>query len=539
MSQSQKRLLLLGLMLGVLLEGLDGMILSTAMPRIISDLDGLKLVSWVFTSFMLTSTLSTPIYGKLSDLYGRKQFYIGGMALFVVASMLAGQAGSIEWLIFWRGVQGLGAGAMLPVASAIASEVFSGVERGKIQGIISGGFGISSVVGPTLGGWITDGPGWRWAFYVNVPIGVAVIGILLAVKIPVSESRQQTSGIKIDYLGATTLVLFTTSLLLGFVFGGDETIGWTNLQTLSMFGLTALGLVGFVLAERVAADPIIPLSFFKNPIFVVINLSGFFIGAAMFGMINYMSYFIQGVQGESATSSGTAITPMMVALVIATVVAGQALTRLGKYRVLALIFLTIMALGILQMVFLDVHSGRLEVLAAMVTLGFGIGGTFPIFIIALQNAFEPRFLGTISSLTGFFRQIGATVGTSILGSVLNASLTTQVPERLKANLTGPAYDGLQASGFTPSVQLLTSSEGLDGLRRSLGDKTVYNGVLTGLREALTNSLHMIFIGAFGIGLMALFVTFFLKEIPLKWRMGTTEPETAPTEQDEKREQAIA
>jgi len=522
----QKNFLLVGLLLGILLEGMDGLVLSTAMPRILADLDGLKLISWVFTSYMLTSVLSTPIYGKLSDLYGRKQFYIGGMALFMVASMLAGQAHSIEWLIFWRGVQGLGAGAMMPVAMSIAAEAFPGAERGKIQGILSGGFGISSLLGPTLGGWLTDGPGWRWAFYINVPLGLIVIAILLAVKLPVSAARQESGKIRIDYLGAATLMVFTTSLLLGFVFGGDETIGWVSTQTITMFGLALVSLVAFLLIERQAADPIIPLDFFKNPVFVVASLNGFFVGAAMFGSINYIALFIQGVQGDSATKSGTVITPMMLALVVGTVVAGQAITRFGKYRWLAVGFMLIMTLGVLQLVLLNVGSGSLEVLIAMITLGFGVGGSFPIFIIALQNAFEPRFLGTLNSLNGFFRQIGGTIGLSIQGSLLTAQLVAQVPERLKANLPGPAYDALNASGFKPSIQMLTSSEGLTGLQRAFNNDTIFNGVITSLRESLADSLHLLFIGSLLTAGLALLVSFFLKEVPLRWKQQPTEPTEA-------------
>ncbi|NWJ97006.1 MAG: MFS transporter [Chloroflexi bacterium] len=526
MSQFHKRLLLVGLMLGILLEGLDGMILSTAMPRILADLDGLKVISWVFTSYMLTSVLSTPIYGKLSDLYGRKQFYIGGMVLFMVSSMLAGQAQSIEWLIFWRGAQGLGAGAMMPVAMTIAAEAFSGADRGKIQGILSGGFGISSVLGPTLGGWITDGPGWRWAFYINVPLGLITLAILLMVKIPAAEHQPQPHEIKIDYLGSAALMLFTTSLLLGFVFGGDATIGWTNFQTLAMFAITILSLIGFIVAERRAADPIIPLSFFKNPVFVVTNLSGFLIGAAMFGAITYISLFIQGVQGETATHSGTTITPMMLALVAGTVVGGQAVSRWGKYRLLAIGFMIIMFLGVLQLVFLDLHSGTLEVMVAMITMGFGIGGNFPVLIIALQNAFEPRFLGTLNSLSGFFRQIGGTVGISIQGSILTADLATQVSNRMKVNLPGPAYDAMTAQGFSPNIQILTSSEGLTALKAGIGNEFLYNGIVTSLREALTNSLHLLFIGSLAISVLALLSTFFLKELPLKWQFQNQPAETS-------------
>jgi EmrB/QacA subfamily drug resistance transporter len=515
MSKAQKNLLLLGLMLGVLLEGLDGMVLSTAMPRIIADLNGLQMISWVFTSYMLTSVLSTPIYGKLSDLYGRKQFYIGGMLIFMVASMLAGQAQSIEWLIFWRGVQGLGAGAMMPIAMSISADVFSGPDRGKIQGIISGGFGISSILGPTLGGWITDGPGWRWAFYVNVPLGIAVIAIMLLIKMPAFQ--RATEKIHIDYLGAATLMAFTTTLLLGFVFGGDETIGWTQPQTIAMFVVAVVSLFAFIFAESKAADPIISLSFFKNPVFVVANTAGFLTGAAMFGSINYISYFIQGVQGESATHSGTAVTPMMLALVVGSVIGGQVMGKVKHYRIPAVIFMAIIAAGIAQLVLLNVHSGTLEVLAAMITIGFGIGGTFPIFIIAMQNALEPRYMGTVNSLNGFFRQIGATIGISIMGSILNEQLTKQVPERMHANLPNGVYEAMTANGFKPNVQILTSSEGLGALKNALHNDALYSGVVTSLREALANSLNLLFIGSLGIAIVAAVVTIFLKEVPLRFQ----------------------
>jgi EmrB/QacA subfamily drug resistance transporter len=434
------------------------------------------------------------------------------MVIFMAASMLAGQAQSIEWLIFWRGVQGLGAGAMMPVAMTMAAEAFSGPDRGKIQGILSGGFGISSLVGPTLGGWITDGPGWRWAFYINIPLGLIVLAILFLIKLP---AFQKNADIHIDYLGAMGLMVFTTTLLLGFVFGGDETIGWTRPQTLAMFGIAALSLIGFILAEQRAADPIIPLSLFKNPIFVVVNVSGFLTGMAMFGAINYISLFIQGVQGESATHSGTAITPMMIALVVGTIIGGQGVGRLGKYRLLAIVSMLIMTLGVLQLVFLDVHSGTFQVLAGMITLGFGIGISFPVFIIALQNAFEMSMLGTLNSLVGFFRQIGGTVGISIQGSILTATLATELTERMKANLPEPAVNALNAAGFKPNVQMLTSTEGLTGMKNAFNNDALFNGVVLSLREALANSLHLLFIGSLVIAVLAFLSAFFLKQIPLK------------------------
>ena len=537
MSDKQQRWLLAGLVLGILLEGLDSMIVGTAMPRIISDLNGLALYSWVFTAYMLTSTVATPIYGKLSDLYGRKPIFGTGMGLFLVASVLAGQAQSMEWLVIWRGVQGLGAGALLPVAISIIGESFSGAQRAKIQGAISTVYGLTSLIGPTLGGWITDGPGWRWAFYISVPVGLVALAILFSLKLPRPAAEPGT--IKIDYLGAATLTLFTTTLLLGFVFGSDQTLGWTSLQSLLLFGLALAGLIGFGLVEARAADPIIPLAFFKNPVFVAASLGVFLVGAAMQSAANFLSLYIQGVRGESATNSGTAFTPMMLALIFGGVAGGIIISKTGKYKLLALCSLSIMGLGIGQLVLLDRHSGTLQTLAAMITLGLGTGGTFPVFIIALQNAVEIRFLGIASSLNTFFRQIGATIAVSVMGSILTSQLASQVPQQLKANLPGPAYDALQASGFRPEVQILTSSQGLTGLRQTLGDETFFNEVVTGLREALANSLHLIFIAAFVLAIGALLVGFFLKEIPLRHKNNESGTLATPMQQSNGEKEAMA
>lgn len=527
MSDKQQRWLLVGLVLGVLLEGLDSMIVGTAMPRIISELNGLALYSWVFTAYMLSSTVATPIYGKLSDLYGRKPIFGTGMGLFLVASVLAGQAHSMEWLVIWRGVQGLGAGALLPVAISIIGESFSGSQRAKIQGAISSVYGLTSLVGPTLGGWITDGPGWRWAFYISVPVGLVALAILFSLKLPRPAADPGT--IKIDYLGAATLALFTTSLLLGFVFGSDQNLGWTSFQSLLMFGLAAGGLISFGLVEAHAADPIIPLAFFRNPVFVVASLGVFLCGATMQSTANFLSLYIQGVKGESATNSGTAFTPMMLALIFGGVLGGVIISKTGRYKLFALSSLFIMVLGMGQLVWLNVHSSTLQTLAAMITLGLGIGGTFPVFIIALQNAFEARFLGIASSLNTFFRQIGGTIAVSVMGSILTAQLASQVPQQLQAHLTDPAYEALQAGGFRPDVQILTSSQGLSGLRQALGNDTLFNEIVSGLREALANSLHLIFMAAFGLAILALLVGFFLKEIPIRNQNNENDKLASPRE----------
>src|SRR4051812_37076147 len=249
MTKRQSTLVMIGLLLGILLEALDGTIVGTAMPKIAADLGGLSLLGWVVSAYLLTSTVTTPLYGKLSDLYGRMPFYLAGMTIFMVGSVASGLAGDMTWLIIFRGVQGLGAGAMMPIAIALAQTVFPPQDRGKLQGALSGAFGISSVVGPTLGGFITDNLDWRWVFYINIPFGI-LAALLLYTQLPAEARGRFGEGARqaVDFLGAATLTIFSTALLLGFIWGGDTTIGWSAVQTVAAFVVAAVGLVAFVWA---------------------------------------------------------------------------------------------------------------------------------------------------------------------------------------------------------------------------------------------------------------------------------------------------
>src|SRR5690349_12436473 len=360
MTKRQSTLVMIGLLLGVLLEALDSTIVGTAMPRVVADLGGFSQLSWVFSAYLLTSTVSTPLYGKLSDMYGRMPFYLAGMILFMLGSIAGGLAQDMLQLIICRGVQGLGAGAMMPIAIALGQTVFPPAERGKIQGAISGAFGLAAVLGPTLGGLITDHLSWRWVFYINVPVGIAA-AILLFANVPASGRRNATQrgAGGVDYLGAVTLTVFATALMLGFIWGGDATLGWTAGQTLGTFGVALLGLIGFLVAERRAADPIVPLPAFRNRTFTVSVLTSMLTGGAMLATLSYLPIFVQGVLGSSATDSGAVTTPMMIALVIGSTIAGRTVgRRVQRYKGMALFAGAAMVAGTALMTTLDAGSSQ-------------------------------------------------------------------------------------------------------------------------------------------------------------------------------------
>ncbi|MBA2276590.1 MAG: MFS transporter, partial [Chloroflexia bacterium] len=316
-----------GVMLGLLLFSLNQTIVGTALPRIVTDLGGLEFYSWVATAYLLTSTAAVPIFGKLSDTYGHKPFYIGGMVLFLVASALCGASQTIVQLILFRGLQGVAGGILMTNTFAIIGELFPPAERGKWQGLTSSVFGLSSLVGPALGGWLTDGPGWRWVFYVNLPIGIAGI-IVLSTGLP--HIRAEVAK-PIDWTGAATIVAAVVPLLLAFSWAGTE-YAWGSTQVIGLLALAAVMTALFLLAETRAEDPIIPLTLFRNRTFAVSTVTMFLLSGGMFGAIIYIPLFIQAVIGTSATASGVVLTPMMLSLVVASTVSGQIISRGGRYK---------------------------------------------------------------------------------------------------------------------------------------------------------------------------------------------------------------
>jgi len=420
-----KAIILVGVLLGLLLAALDQTIVATAMPRIVADLQGLDLLSWVTTAYLLASTAMVPIYGKLSDLYGRKLILIFGIIVFLAGSVLCGIAPTMFMLVIFRGIQGFGAAALTSTAFAVPADLFVPAERPRYQGIFMGVFGISSVIGPYVGGLLTDGPGWRWVFYVNLPLGLIALAFIVF-KMPRMHSGLHAA---IDYLGAATLVLMVVPLLLALTL--DKSInGWTSPLILGLFALSLVGLALFVLVERRAAGPIIPLKLFRNRSFTLINLASPMVGASMFAAVLFLSLYLVNVLDVSATAAGSSLIPLMGGMVTSSIVASQIVQRLGRYKLLVLGGMLVAAAGFWWLTTLNVDSNLNEVRERMVVIGVGLGAVMPILTPALQNAVPFEYIGAATAARQFFQQLGQVLGAAIFGAILTTTLTHAIETNL-------------------------------------------------------------------------------------------------------------
>ncbi len=408
-----------GLLLGMLLAALDQTIVATALPSIVRDLGGLEHYSWVFSAYMLASTVTVPLYGKLSDLYGRRPFFLLGIILFSTGSVLSGVAGSMAMLIVGRGVQGLGAGALIPLALAVIGDIIPARRRPKWQGAMGAMFAVASVLGPAVGGWLTDNATWRWCFFVNLPIAATALAVVWFG----FEPKQRHERHSIDYLGATLLVLGASAGLLAAVWGGTE-YPWGSVQIVGLLVASALLLGAFVLQERRAAEPILPPPLFRNPTVRVAIVALFMLGAAMFGTIIYVPLFVQRVLGESATSSGTVLTPLMLGLITTSLTAGQIVSRTGRYRPVLLTGPVVTGIGLYLLTRISVDTSSLAVTRDIVLVGLGIGLLFSTFTVVVQNSVARTEIGIATATTQFFRSIGATVGVTVMGTIVTAGLGT-------------------------------------------------------------------------------------------------------------------
>ncbi|MDQ3614217.1 MAG: MFS transporter, partial [Chloroflexota bacterium] len=381
MSGKQLYIAMAGIMLGLLLSALDQTIVGTAMPRIVTDLGGLESYAWVTTSYMLASTASVPIFGKLSDIYGRKWFYIGGLVLFMIASALCGLGQSMLQLILFRGLQGIAGGIIIANAFTIIGDLFPPKERGKWQGLLGAMFGIASVVGPILGGWLADGPGWRWVFYINLPVGVIAIAVLL-IGLPYIRPHGVAS---IDWWGAGLIVTGIVPLLLAFTWAGTE-YAWSSPLIIGLLAMAAVGIGAFIFTETRAKDPIIPLKLFRDRIFSISIMSSSILGAAMFGAILYIPLFMQGVLGTSAAESGLVLMPMMLSMVTASIVGGQLISRTGRYKWAIVSGLFLMLTGMFLLSRMGLGTTNLSAIRNMIVLGLGVGLVMPTITLAVQNA---------------------------------------------------------------------------------------------------------------------------------------------------------
>ncbi len=503
-----------GVLLGMLLAALDQTIVSTALPRIVSDLGGLDKLAWVVTAYMLTSTAGVPIWGKLSDIFGRRWFYIAGMVIFMAGSALTGAAQNMEQLIAYRGLQGIGGGMMFGLSFAIVSDLFPPRERGKWQGLFGAVFAMASIVGPLAGGTLTDHASWRWAFFVNLPIGFLALAIIWPSMPSVRPSRARPI---IDWLGVAALLACIVPMLLALSLGG-RAYAWDSGLVMGLLIVSAVMLAAFVAAETRAKDPLLPLALFKNPIFTVSMLSVFVTGVGMFGSIIFVPLFVQGVIGESATNSGVVLTPMMLSVVAGSMVSGQIIARTGRYRFLAILGPVLMSGGMYLLTRIDVDTSRAIVVRDMALVGAGLGITFPLFLIAVQNAFPHQVLGVVTSSVQFFRSIGGTLGVAILGSILNTRLSDALDKNLPAEVTQrlPA----QVAEGLASPNALGSPEALDRLRAQFEALGPDGGRLfetwhTAARTGLADAIAFCFVIAFGFVAAAVAIGPFLREIKLR------------------------
>ncbi|UII58633.1 MFS transporter (plasmid) [Cytobacillus spongiae] len=515
LEQRKKVMIMIAIMSAMLFAALNQTIVGTALPRIISEIGGIDYYSWVFTIFMLTSSVTAILVGKLSDMYGRKPFILLGIGVFMVGSFLNGLSSSIFQLIIFRGIQGFGAGMIMSTAFTAVGDLFSPRERGKWQGLMSSVFGLASVFGPTLGGWIVDNADWHWVFWVFLPVGFIAFGMIYKM----FPSQTPNKGLKVDYLGSIMLTLTIIPLLLAFTWGGNE-YEWVSLPIIGLLSATIISFVLFIITETKASNPVLPLHLFKNKVFTLSNIIGFILGAGMFGAIMYMPFFIQGVMGTSATKSGLVMMPMTLSMVIASTVGGQMITKTGKYKFLALIGLLVMSIGMILLSFMDSNTTNSTALVNIIIVGTGLGLSFPVFTLTVQNAVQHKFLGVSTAATQLFRQIGGTIGVAIMGTVMNTSMSSRMTEKMAEVKDLPLHMTPETSEVFKQLQdpqNIMNSEKLKELQSTLPPEYqgVYSSILDGVRESLSFALtNVFFIGAI-ILLLGLVLTFFMNEIPLR------------------------
>ena len=518
-----------GMLMAMMLAAIDQTIVATALPSVVADLGGFGQFAWVFTAYMLAATTSIPIMGKLSDLYGRKWVLSGGVLLFLVGSALCGSAQDMFQLVMFRGIQGLGAGSIIANSYAVVGDVFPPAQRGKWTGVVGAVYALATVIGPLAGGYITDNLSWRWIFFLNLPLGLVCLVVIL---LGMANTRDLRVSPRLDVRGVIALIASVVPLLLALTWAGKE-LPWSSPLIVGMFLFSGLMAATFILVERRAREPIIPGFLFANPIFTVAVLVTFLTSIVMFGAILFIPLFVQGVIGSSATNSGVALMPMMLSGVVSAVVAGQIISRTGRYRFLAIGGVSFMALGAYLFTRLDADSSNTDVVRYMVLAGAGLGATVPAILIASQNAFPDHMLGVVTASVQFFRNIGGAVGTAVLGSFmvtrLGDWLTNSSPPGTLDSLSPHIAEQLRDPNAIINRGAISRIR--DMAEQEEGGPAAVQVVVEGLRSALAAAMHDVFLLGLGITLLAVVVMLFFKELPLRTTMVETQPEVNPGSPD--------
>ncbi|QKG22527.1 MFS transporter [Actinomadura verrucosospora] len=480
------------LMLAMLLAALDQTIVSTALPTIVSDLGGLNHLSWVVTAYLLASTASTPLWGKLGDQYGRKRLFQGSIVIFLVGSALCGIAQDMNELIFFRALQGLGGGGLMVLVVAIVGDVVPPRDRGRFQGLFGAVFGISSVCGPLLGGWFVDNLSWRWVFYINIPIGIVALLVIAAV-LHASGERERH---RIDYLGTLLIVGWSVGLVLMTTWGGTR-YDWLSAPIIVLAVVSVVLIVVWLWVEQRAAEPIMPPHLLRHAVFALSSAISFVVGFAMFGALTFLPIFLQVVHGVSPTLSGVHLLPMMLGMLVASIGSGQLISRTGRYKVFPVVGTPLIAIALYLLSRLDENSSTLSMSLRFALLGFGLGLVMQVLVIAVQNAVSYKDLGSATSGVTFFRQIGGSFGVAVFGSVFSNELAKHVGDLAKSRLLPPGFNPTAVQGNPKLLDKYPAS--------------VKQGVL----HAYAQSIDTVFLWAVPVAAVAFVLTWFLREVPLR------------------------
>ncbi len=511
MSGRQKAVIMAGTMLGLFAAAMDQTVVGTSMPRIIAQLGGFGLFAWVGTGFMLASTATLPVVGKLSDIFGRKPFYMSGIVILMIGSALCGSSQNIEQLIAFRVIQGFGAGMIMGLAFAVLGDVFTPAERGRWAGLMSAVFASASVLGPLIGGTLTDHANWRWVFYVNLPIGATALVVLFFGMPSFRPSRHD----RFDVLGAVLLLASVVPMLLAFSWAGSR-YEWVSPQIIALFTWAAAGLAAFCYAETHTEQPLLPLTLFRNRIFAVSSAITLLTGFAMMGALFYIPLFVQGVIGKSATNSGFVTMPMMISMAVASAAAGQAMSRLGRYKIIGIVGLLTMTGGMYLLSRMTVDSTSQQAAIAMIVLGAGLGAAIPLYMLAVQNAVPYRLMGISTSTMQFLRSVGGTMGVAVMFSLIQAKYHSGLAQSVPA----PVRDNPQAADAIKNPQFLLNTQAAQRIEQgfnSFGPQgaQLYEATIHAVRESLAVAIADTFLISTFVILGAVVIALFMKEIPLR------------------------
>ncbi|MEK4762509.1 MDR family MFS transporter [Viridibacillus sp. FSL E2-0187] len=520
LTNKKKITIMIAILTSLFFAAINQTIIGIAMPRIIAKLGGMDYYSWAITIYLLTSTVSSILVGKLSDIYGRRPFLLLGISVFMIGAILSGFATNIFQLISFRAIQGAGAGIIMSTVFTAVGDLYEPRERAKWSGVMSAVFGISSVAGPLLGGYIVDHLDWHWVFWIFLPLGIIAF-ILILINFPKGTKR---TGESVDYWGSFFLTSTIVPLLLAVSLAGDgpNKYAWGSWQIIGLFTITIVALIFFIWIQTRVKSPVLPLGLFKNSIFTVSNLVTFFLNAGMMGAIIYVPFFVQGVKGISPTIAGYVAMPMSIAMLLASALSGNLMTKTGKYKKRGILGLIVMTIGIMLLYFMTPETPIYVLIAYLLILGFGLGLAMPVFTITVQNAVAPQQIGVATATSQLFRNLGGTIGIAVMGSILSTSIANKMAELsgIKGQSTIPVSTdpalGEELALFNNPQNLLDQPK-IEATLKSLSPESqvIFTKILDTVQEALSYAITTTFLVGAIMAAVAVIIALFLKEIPLR------------------------